>query len=167
MQHRLCYARLLLRIFSMPISTSRTWSHTAKPSLRLRSDLLRVILSLALMGALPTVAFAEPASADPLPRNAVSDVAGQHQMQMGACFMLGAGDDPIRQYKVKIGFEVRPTGKVSNLRVMSASEKLPFVENCLLAEMARWKFPKPKGGRRVQVIYPLTFNSVGDALASR
>lgn len=148
----------------MSLVANKIWNHAAHAASKRHSNLAHAILALALMTAVPTVALA---SGDPLPRNAVSEVAGRHQMQMGACFMLGAGDDPIREYKVKIGFEVRSTGKVSNLRVMSASEKLPFVENCLLAEMSRWKFPKPQGGRLVRVIYPLTFNGSGDALASR
>ncbi len=140
--------------------------HTAHGVKYVQTRLLRLLFALVLVHT-PTLALAEPKFADPLPRNAISEVASLHQMKMSACYMLGTSDNNAGPYRVTIGFDVRPNGKIKGLQVIKATHKLPFVESCLLQEMARWQFPKPHGGRPVRVIYPMTFYNPSDALAVR
>lgn len=126
-----------------------------------------IYMALASMtfSTFPSITAAEPTN--PLPRNAISHIANQRQMQMGACYMLGAGETLIGQYRVTFTFDVRPNGRVAGLRVMKTTQALPFVETCLLQELASWRFPKPHGGRTVRVVYPVTFHGITEALASR
>jgi hypothetical protein len=35
------------------------------------------------------------------------------------------------------------------------------VATCILADLRRWTFPKPSGGRPVTVVFPFIFNSSG------
>ena len=61
--------------------------------------------------------------------------------------------------KVEVKFTIGPSGGVVRKSINKSSLGNKVVESCILQKIARWKFPKPRGGGKVVVRYPFLFKS--------
>jgi TonB family protein len=68
---------------------------------------------------------------------------------------------PDLEGKLAIAFTIGNIGSVLSSRVLQSSMDDPRLGDCVLAKLASWKFPKPKGGIEVPVTYPFVFKSLG------
>lgn len=59
-----------------------------------------------------------------------------------------------RESNVKVSLTIDATGKVPKSIVKSATVSDPNVGTCIAKAVKRWKFPKPRGGAKVEVTYP-------------
>jgi len=61
--------------------------------------------------------------------------------------------------KVSIRFTIGSKGEVETQRIGDSTLKNATVEGCILQRVAKWKFPTPEGGTKVNVTYPFLFKS--------
>ena len=54
-------------------------------------------------------------------------------------------------------FIIQPDGSASDLIILQSNGLSPRMEDCVLAAVPRWRFPRPVGGG-VDVHYPFTFS---------
>lgn len=62
--------------------------------------------------------------------------------------------------KIKVNFVIGADGRVNTQSVLQSTLNSTLVEECILRRIARWSFPKPKGGTKVIVSYPFLLKSV-------
>lgn len=75
------------------------------------------------------------------------------------CYERQLSAEPDLYGKVQVKFTIDGNGAVSEYRVGMTTLNSAMVEGCILRRLARWKFPKPKGGTNVLVTYPFMFKS--------
>jgi outer membrane biosynthesis protein TonB len=63
--------------------------------------------------------------------------------------------------KVAASWTIQAAGDVADIKTTVNSKEMGGLESCVQSQIARWKFPEPKGGGRVHVRYPFVFNPVG------
>ena len=61
--------------------------------------------------------------------------------------------------KVEVKFTIGATGSIIQKSIKKSTLANKVVESCILRKIARWQFPKPKGGGKVVVKYPFMFKS--------
>ncbi|MBT8491953.1 MAG: TonB family protein, partial [Deltaproteobacteria bacterium] len=59
--------------------------------------------------------------------------------------------------KVVIRWTINASGKVIRAKVSKTSMKNGRVEDCIVRQVLRMQFPKPKGGSKAVVNYPFVF----------
>lgn len=59
--------------------------------------------------------------------------------------------------RVMTRFTIQQNGRVSSSGILSSDLRHRPTENCIVAEIRRWKFPLPRGGGQVKVSYPFVF----------
>lgn len=62
--------------------------------------------------------------------------------------------------KVSVKFQIAAGGEVETYNITESTLINESVESCLLQLIAKWQFPKPKGGVKVLVSYPFVFKSL-------
>lgn len=75
------------------------------------------------------------------------------------CYERQLSAEPDLYGKVQVKFTIDGGGNVSEYRIGTTTLNSAMVEGCILRRLARWKFPKPKGGTNVLVTYPFMFKS--------
>ena len=75
------------------------------------------------------------------------------------CYERQLSANPDIYGKVHVKFEIGARGNVNTQKVEQTTLNNSNVENCILKRVAKWNFPKPKGGTRVVVTYPFLFKS--------
>lgn len=117
-----------------------------------------------------------------LPRGSNVDVGGQTIVGMGMldkeeirkvihterakirkCYETQLLETPSLHGKVSVKFTISAEGPVSQAEIAESTTKHPKLEGCLVTEVKRWRFPKPRGGGIVVVTYPFIFSSGSDA----
>ena len=63
--------------------------------------------------------------------------------------------------KIEVKIMISGTGNVILSTINSTSMNNPTVENCIVRQIKKLKFPAPKNGKRVKVRYPFRFKSGG------
>lgn len=54
----------------------------------------------------------------------------------------------------ELGIVVSSAGAVSDVKVLSSTTKMPTLDQCIVAKVKTWTFPKPKGGGEAAFKYP-------------
>jgi len=80
-----------------------------------------------------------------------------HLGQVRFCYERELSVSPSMHGKVVLRFVVGPGGRVLDSSVHSSTLGRPGVGRCLVRAVRTWRFPKPAGGRRVEVRYPFVF----------
>lgn len=80
--------------------------------------------------------------------------------QIKHCYEKQLIIDPNIFGKIVANWTINQDGLVSVTSVKSTTMKNKAVENCILAKIKNWNFPKPKGGGQVLVSYPFLFKSL-------
>lgn len=89
-------------------------------------------------------------------------VIHEHRNQVRYCYESELQRHPGLNGKVTIKFVIGPAGQVQKSGVDNSSLGNSAVENCIVARVYQWQFPKPKGGGIVQVSYPFLLKESGD-----
>ncbi|GIL18586.1 MAG: hypothetical protein BroJett040_23370 [Oligoflexia bacterium] len=75
------------------------------------------------------------------------------------CYERQLSANPDLYGKVAVRFTIGASGSVETQRIGESSLKNATVEGCILQRVAKWKFPTPEGGTKVNVTYPFLFKS--------
>jgi TonB family protein len=89
-------------------------------------------------------------------------VIHEHRNQVRYCYESELQRHPGLNGKVTVKFVIGPAGQVQKSGVDNSTLGNSAVENCIVARVYQWQFPKPKGGGVVQVSYPFLLKESGD-----
>lgn len=89
-----------------------------------------------------------------LDRDQIIAVINKNKGQIIYCYERGLQAQPSIGGRVAIDFTIGPNGTITNAKVAQTSLGSKFVENCMIAKMKTWQFPKPVGKVNVDVLYP-------------
>jgi hypothetical protein len=81
----------------------------------------------------------------------------RHWNEVKYCYEKELTNSPNLAGKVAVYFEIGPVGDVQLAQVKETDLKNADVEECILSNVRRWKFPAPRGGGIVNVNYPFIF----------
>jgi TonB family protein len=92
-----------------------------------------------------------------LTREQVEAVVRRNSGQLLFCYEKALQSQRDLRGRVTTQWVVGPNGGVTTAKVASTSLNNKQVENCVIASIKGWKFPKPVGGVHVDVSYPFDF----------
>lgn len=95
-----------------------------------------------------------------LDRDQIIAVINRHQGEIIYCYERGLQTAPQIGGRVAVDFVIGPAGRITTARVTNSSLRSPTVENCMLAKMRNWQFPRPVGNVDVDVNYPFELTRV-------
>ncbi|MEK2688727.1 AgmX/PglI C-terminal domain-containing protein [Bdellovibrio sp. GT3] len=81
-------------------------------------------------------------------------VINRNKGQILYCYEKGLQAQPAIGGRVAVDFVIGPNGRISTARVSQTSLNSRLVEDCMIAKMKNWQFPKPVGKVNVDVNYP-------------
>ncbi len=93
-------------------------------------------------------------------REEVARVINKHLKQVQYCYEKVLLKDPGLSGKLVIEWTINTSGSVGRVKQKISTLRNPKVASCIIGNLKRWRFPKPRGGN-VIVSYPFIFNSVG------
>ncbi|KIG13101.1 putative abductin-like protein [Enhygromyxa salina] len=101
----------------------------------------------------------EPAGSDTdvqgaLDRDIIRRIVRAHINEIRGCYNHGLLVNPDLEGRVAINFVIGGNGSVKSAVVAQDNLPDPSVGQCMAKAVARWKFPKPRGGGNVTVLYP-------------
>jgi len=89
--------------------------------------------------------------------SAIRRVIRRHHKALRACFEAALKRNPKLQGKVVLKLEIGPDGTVVSASLDQCDIDDKRFKQDLLARVRRWRFPKPAGGGKIVVRYPLIF----------
>ncbi len=89
-----------------------------------------------------------------LDRDQIIAVINRHKGEIIYCYEKGLQAQPAIGGRVAVDFVIGPAGKITTAKVAQSSLGSKYVENCMLARMKTWQFPRPVGNVNVDVLYP-------------
>jgi len=95
-----------------------------------------------------------------LDKSLIAAVVQSNIGQIKHCYERQLIVDPNIFGKIVANWTINKDGLVSVTSVKSTTMNSKSVENCILAKIKGWNFPKPKGGGQVIVSYPFLFKSL-------
>lgn len=78
------------------------------------------------------------------------------------CFMIGMDDVPFVGGNIKLSFRVNNAGDIEWVFPLQSTIGHRGTEQCILAEAARTRFPKPRGGTGAEFTWPFGMDPPGD-----
>ena len=89
-----------------------------------------------------------------LDRDQIIAVINRNKGQIIYCYEKGLQAQPSIGGRVSVDFTIGPNGTITTAKVAQTSLGSKYVENCMIAKMKTWQFPKPVGKVNVDVLYP-------------
>jgi len=89
-----------------------------------------------------------------LDRDQIIAVINRNKGQIIYCYEKGLQAQPAIGGRVAVDFTIGPSGRITMAKVAQTSLGSKYVENCMIAKMKTWQFPKPVGKVNVDVLYP-------------
>lgn len=89
-----------------------------------------------------------------LDRDQIIAVINRNKGQIIYCYEKGLQAQPSIGGRVAVDFVIGPSGRITTARVAQTSLRSKLVEDCMLARMKTWQFPRPVGNVNVDVLYP-------------
>jgi hypothetical protein len=89
----------------------------------------------------------------------VGRIIRRHWNEIKYCYEKELTKDPNLAGKVAVSFQIGPIGDVVTAKVGETDLHNNNVEECMLSNVRRWKFPNPRGGGVVDVNYPFIFSA--------
>lgn len=89
----------------------------------------------------------------------IQAVVNRNMGQVTYCYEKGMQAKPGLGGKVSFDWTIGPNGRFSKIRVADSMGS-SFVENCMIAKMRSWQFPRPVGGVNVDVQYPFNLSRI-------
>ncbi len=77
--------------------------------------------------------------------------------QIRWCYQQELQKNPDLTGEIKMQWVILPTGFTARVKVAKSTIRNAAVERCVSDRIATWRFPAPKGGNAVQVVYPFIF----------
>jgi TonB family protein len=96
----------------------------------------------------------EPTVEGGLDRDQIMAVINRNKGQIIYCYEKGLQASPSIGGRVAVDFTIGPAGRITMAKVAQTSLGSKYVENCMIAKMRTWQFPKPVGKVNVDVLYP-------------
>lgn len=109
------------------------------------------------VGNIMVPAFEDGEIAGGLTREQVESVVRRNSGQLLFCYEKALQSQRDLRGRVSTSWVVGPAGQVTTAKVVSTSLRNKQVENCVIASIKGWKFPRPVGGVHVDVSYPFDF----------
>lgn len=95
-----------------------------------------------------------------LDQDQIIAVINRNKGQITYCYEQGLRAQPTIGGRVAVSFIIGPNGKISKANVAESSLGSRTVENCMIARMKTWQFPRPVGAVNVDVLYPFELTRV-------
>ena len=92
-----------------------------------------------------------------LEREAIRQVIAEHHGEVRYCYERELRKSPELAGTVAVKFIIAPSGEVRSSEVAQSSARNAGLEECLLARVGTWTFPKPRGEGAVVATYPFMF----------
>lgn len=89
-----------------------------------------------------------------LDRDQIIAVINRNKGQIIYCYEKGLQAQPSIGGRVAVSFVIGASGRITTASVAESSLGSHLVENCMLAKMKTWQFPRPVGRVNVDVLYP-------------
>ncbi len=89
----------------------------------------------------------------------ISTIIKIYLPQIQYCYEQQLVSKPHLKGKVAVSFVITGNGTVSKEKIVESTLRDTPTESCILSKVAKWKFPKPKGGGTVGVSYPFILMS--------
>lgn len=109
------------------------------------------------LGSLMVPAFNDSEVNGGLTRAQVEAVVRRNSGQLLYCYEKALQASPNLRGRMTLDWVVGPQGQVRSVSVASSSLRTKSVENCVVASVKKWKFPRPVGGVNVDISYPFDF----------
>lgn len=107
----------------------------------------------------PQVKHGSPTVQGPLDMDIIRRIVRAHINEVRFCYDAGLDRDPKLAGNVTVDFRILATGKVGSSTVGKTTLSDAKVETCIAKAVARWNFPKPRGGDVVDVSYPFDLSA--------
>ena len=95
-----------------------------------------------------------------LTQGEVAAIIRQNLNRIRHCYEKLIQRSPGVRGKVKVGFSIATNGRVRGARVINSTIGDGTFKNCIRSRIGQLKFPRPRGGSKVDVSYPFVFNPV-------
>lgn len=96
-----------------------------------------------------------------LDKEIIQRVIHRNLAQVKYCYEKSLLRNPVLAGKVTVKMVIGASGEVSSAIVQESTMKDPEVEGCIAERVRTWRFPGPKGGGIVVVVYPFIFRTAG------
>jgi TonB family protein len=94
------------------------------------------------------------ARAGSLDKEIIRRIIRRHISEVRDCYEPRLVEKPALSGRILVRFTINAEGTVISSILHSSTMNEPAVENCTVAAVGRWQFPKPLGGGQVIVTYP-------------
>jgi len=84
----------------------------------------------------------------------VAAVIRRNMAQVRFCYEQGLQKTPGLAGRVPTHFAIGASGQVLSADVKKSSLGSSTVEQCIIRRLKTWQFPKPRGGQKVEVVFP-------------
>ncbi len=122
--------------------------------------------------ALPIGARSGPGRHAPPPREPVKvvgacqpSVIGRaialHASQIRYCYETELSRNPDLSGKLAVSFTIDGSGEVAEASLLDSNVASPALEQCVVKQVLRWRFPEPGAGRQCVITYPWVFRRAG------
>ena len=92
-----------------------------------------------------------------LDKKVIKEVIQEHHREVRACYEVELVKQPDLAGRVLSQFTISGTGSVVAVVLRDSTVGNPAIEDCLRRHLLTWKFPKPRGGGNVDVVYAFNF----------
>jgi TonB family protein len=96
-----------------------------------------------------------------LTKDEVGQVIRKHLSEIRYCYESAMVRNPGLEGKFVVSFTINNAGFVKSSSTKESSGDTGL-DNCILTRLAKWAFPKPRGGADVGVSYPFIFKSLSN-----
>ena len=115
-------------------------------------------IALALTALTTQAPFAHATTSKGLSGDQIDKVVRSHGGQIRACYSRELERTPGLEGQITIKWTINAKGNVTSAKVHKTTMNNSRVEDCIVREVQRMKFPKPEGGNKAVVKYPFGFS---------
>lgn len=108
-------------------------------------------------GPLPDVRAGTPTVSHGLTAYDVQHMTGLRLNELRLCYELGRATDPRLTGSMTVQFVITARGKSTDSRIVSSTASEKHLQQCVLAALRRWTYPRPADQAEVTVTQELTF----------
>ncbi|MBK7861079.1 MAG: TonB family protein [Archangiaceae bacterium] len=93
-----------------------------------------------------------------LSKDEIHAVMKRNTAQIRDCYQRQLVESPTLEGRLLVKFQITAAGSVAGVKVVSSTA--PALDRCVVGRVSSWRFPEPKGGGTVTVVYPFNFERV-------
>lgn len=97
-------------------------------------------------------------------KEVIRRVVRAHIHEVRRCYERALEKKPALRGRVTVNWRIEPDGSVSSAKVQNSTLLDDQTEQCIVASVGTWTFPKPVGGW-VSITYPFALESAGGSEA--